>query len=237
MQAMLEVLAGCREKTAKRKQKKKCPKWQSVSRNEIRTPSKSVAPVTPDTIARGTKRRKPTTDEVVIVVSDDSSSSRNEKVLETKLSFPDKVTALKTDIPTCYHFSREQVAVGCYIFAQGFPDDEVLFDNSTIRLKRSNFHALLPEAWLDEDVSINDGPSCNSYVLTAAAYYAAHTTRVIDDRPIWFLPAPLSIYVPMNDCNHHWYLAVVLVDEKVVHLVTLFPLNQSQDDVSLMLRK
>ncbi|CAN0843491.1 hypothetical protein LINGRAHAP2_LOCUS3876 [Linum grandiflorum] len=190
------------------------------------------------TVCTKKEHENQTVNEVVVVDSDSSSSSWMVKAPKTE--FPEQFTGLKIPIPTWAVLSEQRVAVGCYIFAEDFPPEEVLFKNRGLNLKRKDLNTLLPGMWLVDDV------------LTAVAYYAAKMTPIINERPIWFLPGHLSytmllsgnvltyedvvkdnrytslmrnsfnprkIYIPMNDSNLHWYLAVVLMDEGIIHLV------------------
>ncbi|CAN0925465.1 hypothetical protein LINGRAHAP2_LOCUS34776, partial [Linum grandiflorum] len=190
------------------------------------------------TVCTKKEHENQTVNEVVVVDSDSSSSSWMVKAPKTE--FPEQFTGLKIPIPTWAVLSEQRVAVGCYIFAEDFPPEEVLFKNRGLSLKRKDLNTLLPGVWLVDDV------------LTAVAYYAAKMTPIINERPIWFLPGHLSytmllpgnvltyedvvkdnrytslmrnsfnprkIYIPMNDSNLHWYLAVVLMDEGIIHLV------------------
>ncbi|CAN1302116.1 hypothetical protein LINPERPRIM_LOCUS25295 [Linum perenne] len=41
-----------------------------------------------------------------------------------------------------------------------------------------------------------------------------------------------KVYLPMNDANAHWYLAVILMDKKEVHVVDSLP-NVMRHDIRL----
>ncbi|CAN0846251.1 hypothetical protein LINGRAHAP2_LOCUS4366 [Linum grandiflorum] len=224
---VLNLVTDIQDQTTKQKPSQTTPRR--------RAPPKARTLITPATIS---KRKKPAKGPSPVVVIDSDIESAQS---ETK--FPEKVIKLKSPVSPILDLEADELAVIYYIFSEGFPEEEVLFDMRQHMLRRSDLYTLLPKKWL------------NSEVITAASYRAANYSLAKNGRVIWFLPAMLSthlmtgittyqqavdiyrhtpllrnstncekIYIPMKDDNH-WYVAVILMDVHKIHMLDSLPLR------------
>ncbi|CAN0915049.1 hypothetical protein LINGRAHAP2_LOCUS28908 [Linum grandiflorum] len=118
-----------------------------------------------------------------------------------------QVIKLKSPVSPILNLEADELVVICYIFSEGFPEDEIQFDMRQHMLRRSDLYTLLPEKLL------------NSEVITAASYRAANYSLAKNGRVIWFLPAMLSIYIPMKDDNHCIKHYLIMLQAKFLYLM------------------
>ncbi|CAN1248381.1 hypothetical protein LINPERPRIM_LOCUS6723 [Linum perenne] len=114
-----------------------------------------------------------------------------------------------------------ELEVAYYIFVDGLLSNEVLVQNAHCFCDRGSMWSLLPGKWVD------------NFKLVLELGWTPQ--KVIDEYKDSFLLTAdkcKKVYLPMNDANAHWYLAVILMDKKEVHMVDSLP-NVTRHDIRL----
>ncbi|CAL1377908.1 unnamed protein product [Linum trigynum] len=121
-------------------------------------------------------------------------------------------------LPTAVNYSDEEVSFAHYIFAEDLPRDEALFETMMKSYTNQTLWSLCPESSVDADL-----------ITTLACHLTLDKVRrdTCCGRRVCFLPTELQVCLPMkdmiNDEGIHWYLAMISMDEKQVHILDSCP--------------
>ncbi|CAN0879999.1 hypothetical protein LINGRAHAP2_LOCUS13405 [Linum grandiflorum] len=148
---------------------------------------------------------------------------------------------MKFPRPEYMELKPKELEAAYYIFADGLPSDEVLERNSKWFCDREMLWSLLPGKWLDSNVITSlanhlnleraifmevDGCFLPATLQTLVLKYKWTPQMAFDEFQNNFffqVPKCKKIYLPMIDGNNHFYLAVILLKEKKVHMVDSLP--------------
>ncbi|CAN1251423.1 hypothetical protein LINPERPRIM_LOCUS7720 [Linum perenne] len=145
--------------------------------------------------------------------------------------------------------TETELEVAYYIFVDGLLSNEVLVQNAHCFCDRASMWSLLPGKWVDNFVitslayqlNLEQLYSSNKYLTRPICFLPATLQKlvlehgwtpqkVVDEYKDSFLLTAdkckkvcLEVYLPMNDANTHWNLAVILMDKKEAHMVDSLP--------------
>ncbi|CAN1149289.1 50S ribosomal protein L21, mitochondrial, partial [Linum perenne] len=110
-----------------------------------------------------------------------------------------------------------------YILDGSLPMDEILIAHDDKKCNRTALWTLCTDVMLDPNV-------ITSVAFQRTVYEFNIMEGLREDGRQCFLPANLQVFIPMKDDNEHWYLAVILVKEKMVYVGDCCP-NYSNREI------
>ncbi|CAN1178279.1 hypothetical protein LINPERHAP2_LOCUS33580 [Linum perenne] len=166
--------------------------------------------------SESSRKRNRTTTPEVILISDDSNPYID----------VDEVTFLptpKVDDEDYMKLAESKKGLSRYILDGSLPMDEILIAHDDKKCNRTSLWTLCTDVMLDPNV-------ITSVAFQRTVYELNIMEGLREDGPQCFLPANLQVFIPMKDDNEHWYLAVILVKDKMVYVGDCCP-NYSNREI------
>ncbi|CAN1848746.1 Elongation factor P [Linum perenne] len=162
--------------------------------------------------SESSRKRNRTTTPEVILISDDSNPYIDDVDEVTFLPTP------KVDDEDYMKLAESKKGLSRYILDGSLPMDEILIAHDD---KKNVIEQ--PYVMLDPNV-------ITSVAFQRTVYEFNIMEGLREDGRQCFLPANLQVFIPMKDDNEHWYLAVILVKEKMVYVGDCCP-NYSNREI------
>ncbi|CAL1392147.1 unnamed protein product [Linum trigynum] len=199
----------------------------------------------------------PTPDLKVIVLDAEPGLDHDELGVQNKpLTPPQKLSMKGTtrfELPTAVNYSDEEVSFAHYIFAEDLHPDEALVKTMMKSYTRQTLWSLCPESNVDADVIT--ALACHltldevkrdtgrgrgvcflptelqdmvvNYGMTSAKALELYDTKFLS-KAHNCRKVCLPMKDMMNDEGIHWYLAIILMDQKQVHILDSCPSKERQ---------
>ncbi|CAL1401278.1 unnamed protein product [Linum trigynum] len=199
----------------------------------------------------------PTPDLKVIVIDAEPGLDHYELGVQNKpLTPPQKLSMKGTtrfELPTAVNYSDEEVSFAHYIFAEDLHPDEALVKTMMKSYTRQTLWSLCPESSVDADVIT--ALACHltfdevkrdtgrgrgvcllptelqdmvvNYGMTSAKALELYDTKFLS-KAHNCRKVCLPMKDMMNDEGIHWYLAIILMDQKQVHILDSCPSKERQ---------